>query len=163
MNGRLLAAERGDDLDFAYGFARAHNRSMLDFCSADPRLLSSGYVPLRDFQRAREMARELIDQGFNALLGASGCPRGHSPSHGGLDPVWAQAQEAVTDGPRRHYADDQTGCPQEVVPRAGEPKTQHSGRVGAIIGWRGGCRYSPPRRRPAASPDRWRSRPRPFC
>ena len=94
VNGRLLAAERGDDLDFAYGFARAHNRSMLDFCSADPRLLSSGYVPLRDFQRAREMARELIDQGFNALLVASGCPRGHSPSHGGLDPVWAQAQEA---------------------------------------------------------------------
>ena len=94
MNSELQQAERGDDIDFAYGFARAHNRAMLDFCSADPRLLSSGYVPLRDFDRARETARELIDLGFNSLLVASGCPRGHAPSHKGLDPVWAQAEEA---------------------------------------------------------------------
>jgi len=94
VNGLLLEAERGDDLEFAYGFARAHNRSMLDFCSADPRLLSTGYVPLRDFARAREMSRELIHDGVSALLVASGCPRGHAPSHLGLDPVWAQAQEA---------------------------------------------------------------------
>jgi predicted TIM-barrel fold metal-dependent hydrolase len=94
VNGRLLEAERGDDLDFGYGFARAHNRSMLDFCSADPRLLATGYVPLRDFQRSKAMAREVIDSGCRALLVPSGCPRGHSPSHAGLDPVWAQAQEA---------------------------------------------------------------------
>ncbi len=94
VNGKLLAAERGPDLDFAYGFARAHNRSMVDFCSADPRLLSTGYVPLRDFDRSRAMAREVIDMGCRALLVPSGCPRGHSPSHVGLDPVWAQAQEA---------------------------------------------------------------------
>jgi predicted TIM-barrel fold metal-dependent hydrolase len=94
VNGKLLAAERGDDLDFAYGFARAHNRAMLDFCSADRRLLSTGYVPLRDFARSKSMAREVIDMGCSALLVASGCPRGHSPSHVGLDPVWAQAQEA---------------------------------------------------------------------
>jgi predicted TIM-barrel fold metal-dependent hydrolase len=94
VNGRLLAAERGDDLDFAYGFARAHNRSMLDFCAVDPRLLATGYVPLREFERARAMAREVIESGCAALLVASGCPRGHSPSHRGLDPVWAQAEEA---------------------------------------------------------------------
>ena len=94
VNGKLLAAERGDDLDFAYGFARAHNRSMIDFCEADPRLLATGYVPLRDFERSRSMAREVIEMGCRALLVASGCPRGHSPSHTGLDPVWAQAQEA---------------------------------------------------------------------
>jgi predicted TIM-barrel fold metal-dependent hydrolase len=94
VNGRLLAAERGDDVDFAYGFARAHNRSMIDFCSADPRLLATGYVPLRDFERSRAMAKEVIEAGCSALLVASGCPRGHSPSHVGLDPVWAQAEEA---------------------------------------------------------------------
>ena len=33
VNGKLLIAERGDDLDLAYGFARAHNRSMIDFVS----------------------------------------------------------------------------------------------------------------------------------
>jgi predicted TIM-barrel fold metal-dependent hydrolase len=94
VNGRLLAAERGDDVDFAYGFARAHNRSMLDFCSVDPRLLATGYVPLRDFARAADMAGEVIETGGRALLVASGCPRGHAPSHTGLDPVWARAEEA---------------------------------------------------------------------
>jgi predicted TIM-barrel fold metal-dependent hydrolase len=67
---------------------------MLDFCSVDPRLLATGYVPLRDFERSAAMAREVIEQGFAALLVASGCPRGHAPSHVGLDPVWAQAEEA---------------------------------------------------------------------
>jgi predicted TIM-barrel fold metal-dependent hydrolase len=94
VNGKLLATERGDDLDLAYGFARAHNRSMIDFCSVDSRLLGTGYVPLRDFERSRAMAREVIEMGCRALLVPSGCPRGHSPSHIGLDPVWAQAEEA---------------------------------------------------------------------
>jgi uncharacterized protein len=94
QNGRLLAAERGDDVDFAYGMARAHNRAMVDFCSVDRRLLATGYVPLRDFERAAAMARECLELGCKALLVASACPRGHSPSHIGLDPVWAQAQEA---------------------------------------------------------------------
>lgn len=94
VNGRLLAAERGDDIDFAYGFARAHNRSVVDFCSGDTRLLATGYVPLCDFARARETAAEVIEMGCSGLLVASGCPRGHSPSHLGLEPVWAQAEEA---------------------------------------------------------------------
>ena len=94
VNGKLLIAERGDDVEFAYGFARAHNRSMVDFCAADPRLLGTGYVPLRDFDRAKAMARENLELGLAALLVPSGCPRGHAPSHVGLDPVWAQAQEA---------------------------------------------------------------------
>ena len=47
INGKLLAAERRDDLDYAYGFARAHNRAMAEFCSVDARLLATSYVPLR--------------------------------------------------------------------------------------------------------------------
>jgi predicted TIM-barrel fold metal-dependent hydrolase len=94
LNGQLLAAERGDDVDYAYGMARAHNRGMLDFCSTDPRLFATGYVPLRDFERALAMAREAIAAGARALLVPSGCPRGHSPSHVGLDPVWRTAEEA---------------------------------------------------------------------
>ncbi|MBV8559189.1 MAG: amidohydrolase family protein [Acidimicrobiia bacterium] len=90
----LHAAEHGDDLDYAYGIARAHNRAVVDFCSVDRRLLPVGYVPLADFERARQMAREALDMGCKALLIASACPRGHSPSHVALDPVWAQAQEA---------------------------------------------------------------------
>ncbi len=94
LNGKLLAAERQDDLDYAYGFARAHNRAMAAFCSVDSRLLPTAYVPLRDFERSKAMADEALALGCKALLVPSGCPRGHSPSHQGLDPVWARAQEA---------------------------------------------------------------------
>lgn len=93
-NSRLFALERGGDLDLAYGAARAHNRGMIEFCSVDERLLATCYVPLADFERSAAMAREAIDAGAAALLVASGCPAGHSPSHVGLDPVWAAAEEA---------------------------------------------------------------------
>ena len=93
-NRRLHDWEHGEDLDLAYGAARAHNRGMLEFCTADPRLLPTCYVPLVDFERAAAMAQECIDDGAAALLVASGCPKGHSPSHMDLDPVWAAAAEA---------------------------------------------------------------------
>ena len=93
-NGRLLAAERGDDLDYAYGLARAHNRAMVDFCSVDRRLLPVGYVPLADPDRSAAFAAEALELGCAALMVASACPRRHSPSHVGLDRVWAQAEEA---------------------------------------------------------------------
>jgi uncharacterized protein len=93
-NGLLLNAEHGDDLEFAYGLARAHNRSLVDFCSVDARLLPVGYLPLADLERAPAFAGETLALGAAALLIASACPRHHSPSHVDLDPVWAQAQEA---------------------------------------------------------------------
>jgi predicted TIM-barrel fold metal-dependent hydrolase len=93
-NRRLHDWEHTGDLDLAYGVARAHNRGMTEFCSVDPRLLASCYVPLADFDRAAAMANEAIEMGAAALLVASGCPPGHSPSHRSLDPVWAAAQEA---------------------------------------------------------------------
>jgi uncharacterized protein len=94
LNPHLLAAERGDDLDYAYGLARAHNRAMVDFCAVDRRLLAVGYVPLADFTRSRAMAEEAIAMGCKALLVPSACPARHSPSHTGLFPVWAIAEEA---------------------------------------------------------------------
>jgi predicted TIM-barrel fold metal-dependent hydrolase len=94
LNPYLLEAERGADLDFAYGLARAHNRAMVDFCSVDRRLLGVGYVPLADFERSRAMAEETIAMGCKALLVPSACPARHSPSHVGLFPVWATAEEA---------------------------------------------------------------------
>jgi predicted TIM-barrel fold metal-dependent hydrolase len=86
--------EKGSDLELAYGVARAHNRAMLDFASVDPRLLPTCYVPLADFDASAAMAAEALSGGAAALLVPSSCPRGHSPSHIGLDPVWAAAQEA---------------------------------------------------------------------
>jgi uncharacterized protein len=95
-NRRLRNWEHDNDIDFAYGAARAHNRGMLEFCSVDRRLIPSLYVPLADFDRAAAMADEALaaSEGVCALLVASGCPRTHSPSHIALDPVWARAQEA---------------------------------------------------------------------
>ena len=93
-NRRLHDWEHHGDLDLAYGTARAHNRGMVEFCSVGEELLPSCYVPLVDFDRAAAMADEAIEMGAAALLIASGCPPGHSPSHRSLDPVWARAQEA---------------------------------------------------------------------
>jgi predicted TIM-barrel fold metal-dependent hydrolase len=93
-NSRLHDWEHENDLDFAYGVARAHNRAMTAFCDADRRLLPTCYVPLADFDRTRAMAQEALQMGAAALLVPSGCPRGHSPSHIGLDPLWAMAEEA---------------------------------------------------------------------
>ena len=93
-NRRLHDWEHGDDFELTVGVARAHNRGMVEFCSVDPRLLPTCYVPLADLDRAPGLADEAIEAGAAALLVASGCPPGHSPSHIGLDPVWARAEEA---------------------------------------------------------------------
>jgi predicted TIM-barrel fold metal-dependent hydrolase len=93
-NRRLFEWERSGDLDLAYGAARAHNRGMFEVCSVDARLRPTCYVPLADFARTEAMAAEALGMGAAALLIASGCPRGHSPSHVGLDPLWAAAQDA---------------------------------------------------------------------
>ena len=86
--------EYGDDVELAYAAATAHNRMMTDFCAVDRRLLATGYVPLMDFERSAAAAKEAIELGAKALLIASRCPKGHSPSHVRFDPIWAQAQEA---------------------------------------------------------------------
>ena len=93
-NKLLQRVEHGDDLDFAYGVARAHNRAMVDFCAVDRRLLPVGYLPLADFERSAAFAAEALELGCKALMIASACPRHHSPSHVQLDPVWRQAEEA---------------------------------------------------------------------
>ncbi len=93
-NRRLRDWEHRGDPELAYGAARAHNRGMIEFCSADRRLLPTCYVPLVDFERAAAMADEVIRAGTAALLVASSCPPGHSLSHRGLDRVWARAEEA---------------------------------------------------------------------
>src|SRR5688572_16650243 len=43
--GPLVRADRGDP-ELAFGFARAHNRGMVEFCSVDKRLLPACWVPL---------------------------------------------------------------------------------------------------------------------
>ena len=94
MNKYFVDLEHRDDPRFAYDVARAHNRAMVDFCSVDKRLLAVGYLPLADFELSRRMAEESVAMGCKALLIPSACPKNHSPSHTGLFPTWAVAQEA---------------------------------------------------------------------
>ena len=93
-NGKARAEVTVDDVDLAYEMADAHNRAMAHFCSVDPRLLAVGYVALMDLDRAAAQARRAIELGCKALMIASYCPMNHSPSHIGLDGVWAAAQDA---------------------------------------------------------------------
>jgi predicted TIM-barrel fold metal-dependent hydrolase len=86
--------DQSSDMVLCYAAASAHNRMMTDFCKVDRRLLPVAYIPLEDFARAEACTREAIELGASALMVPSHCPQNHSPSHIGLYPVWAQAQEA---------------------------------------------------------------------
>ncbi len=92
-SGHFVDAERTDP-PLARAMADAHNRALVEFCAGDRRSLPTCYVPLADLEAAPLIARAAIDSGAAALLVASACPPAHSPSHIGLDPVWAVAQEA---------------------------------------------------------------------
>ncbi|MBW3537702.1 MAG: hypothetical protein KY395_08080, partial [Actinobacteria bacterium] len=92
--GPLIRFDRGDDKELAYGFSRAHNRYMVDFCSVDRRLLPVCHVPIGDLERVGDFTAETIELGAAALMVSSMCPKTHSPSHVALDRVWAQAEEA---------------------------------------------------------------------
>src|SRR5262249_485165 len=95
VNGHEARLERtSDDLDLIYGVPEATNRAMIDFCSLDARLLPTAYVPLADFDRTRAIAEQAVKAGFSALLIPSMCPRNHSPSPLGLEPLWSIAEEA---------------------------------------------------------------------
>ncbi len=82
------------DAELCYGTATAHNRMMTDFCSIDNRLLATAYVPLEDFGQAEATTKAAIEMGAKGLMVPSWCPQNHSPSHIGLFPVWAMAEEA---------------------------------------------------------------------
>jgi predicted TIM-barrel fold metal-dependent hydrolase len=90
----MMDLEYRDDLELTLAVARAFNRAMVDFCAVDKRLLATCYVPLADFEGAAAVARDAIELGAKALMIPSRCPKGHSPSHIGFDPLWALAQDA---------------------------------------------------------------------
>ncbi len=93
-NSRLHDLEHAGDPELAYAAARAHNRGMIEFCSVDPRLLPTCYIPLADPDLATQATEKALSQGAAALLVASGCPPAFSPSHLDLFGVWARAEEA---------------------------------------------------------------------
>lgn len=93
-NVLLEQMEHTANPDLLYSMASASNRAQVDFCSVDSRLMPVCNVPLADIERAAVTAQAAIEMGAAALLIPWACPANHATSHIGLDPVWAQAQEA---------------------------------------------------------------------
>lgn len=86
---------RSKDLKVVYGGSEAMNRAMVDFCSADKqRLLSVGYLSLKDPELALESAKQAIDMGVKSLWLRSDAVEGRAPSHIAYDPIWTLLEEA---------------------------------------------------------------------
>jgi uncharacterized protein len=92
-SAKTIAIARTDPA-LAVKLADAQRRAMIDWCSVDPRLLPVVVVPLSDRTEALRLTREAIDAGAAAVQIGQYCPPGHSPSHIGLEGVWAQCAEA---------------------------------------------------------------------
>jgi predicted TIM-barrel fold metal-dependent hydrolase len=83
-----------EDLDLRYGACRAHNRSMAEFCSADPRLVGVGLLDLEDVDRALCEIDAALDLGLGVLWIPARAPGGRAPGHPAHDPIWARLQDA---------------------------------------------------------------------
>ena len=90
----LESLEHGDDIDMLYSVAEATNRAQIDFCSDDKRLLPVTYIPLANIDRSIKIAKLAIQSGSSALLIPWACPKNHSTSHIGFEPIWSMAEES---------------------------------------------------------------------
>jgi predicted TIM-barrel fold metal-dependent hydrolase len=89
----LQEAEAAGDLPLVRAMSRAHNRAIVEFCAADPRMMAAGYAPLSDLEQAATIAEEAVKHGVRAVIVASAPPR-HSPTHVALSRLWAVLAEA---------------------------------------------------------------------
>ncbi len=79
-----------------YGAARAHNRHMIEFCAADPRLMGVAVVPLDDPERAMAELDFVLAAGLPAVWVPHRPCGDRSPGHVDLDPFWARLAESGT-------------------------------------------------------------------
>ena len=89
-----LFAQTHHDPKLMYGGARALNRAITDFCSADKRLLPVGFVPLNVPEMAEREIEEAIRLGCRSVWIPATTAGDKSPSHPALDGVWARLQDA---------------------------------------------------------------------
>ena len=82
------------DDDFRYAGARAYNRAIVDWCSADARLHAVAYVPFHDPERAAVELDAALAAGCKAILVHSHAVGGRAPSHPDLDALWARLADA---------------------------------------------------------------------
>ena len=82
------------DRELGYSAARAHNRAMGEFCSADARLLGVGLVMLDDVPAALAEVDAALEAGIGALWIPTRAPGGRSPGHPEHDPFWERLAAA---------------------------------------------------------------------
>ena len=87
-----FATTRDDDL--RYAGARAYNRAIVDWCSADDRLHAVAYLPLHDPARAAVELDASLGAGCRAVLVHTTAVGGRAPSHPDLDPIWSRLADA---------------------------------------------------------------------
>jgi predicted TIM-barrel fold metal-dependent hydrolase len=79
-----------------YGAARAHNRHMVDFCSADERLMGIAAVPLDDPELALDELEFALRSGLKAIWIPHRVCGDKAPGHIAFDRFWARLVEADT-------------------------------------------------------------------
>ena len=77
-----------------YGAARAHNRHMIDFCSADRRLMGVAAIPMDDPQLAIDELEFAIRSGLKAAWIPHRPCGDKSPGHVAFDAFWARLVDA---------------------------------------------------------------------
>ncbi len=107
-------------LDKVYAGCDMLNRHMADFCAHDDRLLSVGFVSMRDPQLALQAAQDAISAGIRAIWISSDPSEGRSPSHLDYDPIWDLLQ--ANDVPMILHIGGGRGLHADYH-NAGHPKT----------------------------------------
>lgn len=82
------------DVEARYAAARAHNRSVAEFCKPDSRLIGVAMSPIDEPVEALKVIDEALELGLGAMWIPSRSPGGRSPGHPELDPIWRTLEEA---------------------------------------------------------------------
>src|SRR5580700_1850514 len=83
-----------EDPNVVYGGLRAHNRAIVDFCSADKRLIPVGMVSLDSPDKALVEVNEGIKLGVGTFWIPAAPAGDKSPGHPDFDPIWQRLSDA---------------------------------------------------------------------
>lgn len=86
-------SEEAPDVDVSYAASRALSRGIVEFCSADPRLLPATFIPLTVPERAIAELRVALDLGVKGVTISPLPPDTHSITHPSLHPFYAKLEE----------------------------------------------------------------------
>jgi predicted TIM-barrel fold metal-dependent hydrolase len=89
-----LAFRGAQPVPMRYAIARAHNRSVAEFCASDARMMGVALLPLDDTELALAELALFVKLGLRAAWVPSRPCGGRSPGHDALDPVWAALADA---------------------------------------------------------------------